>query len=99
MARRYHVARHDRRPDRRGRIMYAQSVDAIGADWNSARVPLTRAQVAQIVDVCDTADLDIRDYETFEPIGVETVQGYIGQDVDDCALYDAARAWRSSLEE
>jgi hypothetical protein len=87
---RYHIAR----TDRRGAQIYVQSVDAIGADWNTARVPLTRAQVAAVVMLCDTRDLDIRDYETFAPIEVCDVLGYIGQDANDEAVYDRSLAWK-----
>lgn len=86
---RYHV----QRPAPRGGLLYAQSVDDIGADWGATRKALTRAEVAAIVRLCDTRTLDIRDYETFQPVDLAEVEGYVGQDENDEAIYDPALAW------
>jgi ADP-Ribosyltransferase in polyvalent proteins/D-alanyl-D-alanine carboxypeptidase/Type III restriction enzyme, res subunit len=82
----------------RGSMMYVESVDQTGAAWVTTRAQageLTKAEVAQVVNTTgDTGKISIRHAD--DPsvvVPVETVQGYVGQDENDEAIYDPSQAW------
>jgi hypothetical protein len=82
----------------RGSLMYVESVDQTGASWTTKAGQagrLTKAEVAQVVNTTgDTSKISIRHADDVRVgVPVETVQGYVGQDENDEAIYDPSKAW------
>ena len=84
------------RPTKRhGVSQYVESVDRLGACWASQPKPLTRAEVAQVVRMAGNPyELDVREWDNpMQCVLVAEIQGYVGQDENDEAIYDSAKAW------
>jgi hypothetical protein len=84
----------------RGASDYVSDVDRVGAGWTDrpdGRKLLTRAEVHHIVESSGNPyALDIRSADYSRRFNVADVQGYAGQNENDEAIYDAAKAWNAT---